>query len=104
VGQLTSLGQKLYAEAGEVAEQSISSVRTVAAFTSKLQEAANYRAKLMDAGKVRRRTRRRHSSGESNKKSICCSGCCHHTAQVGINSGALIARGLVTVLFIIFSR
>jgi len=103
VGQLTSLGQKLYAEAGAVAEQSISSIRTVAAFTSELQEAARYRAKLMDAEKVRRK---RHSSGKEVIKSNICVVVVVviMMAQVGINSGAAIARGLGTVLFIIFSR
>jgi ABC-type multidrug transport system fused ATPase/permease subunit len=39
VGKLTTLGQKLYAEAGSVAEQAISSIRTVAAFTGEEKEA-----------------------------------------------------------------
>jgi len=39
VGKLTTLGQKLYAEAGSVAEQAISSIRTVAAFTGERREA-----------------------------------------------------------------
>jgi ABC-type multidrug transport system fused ATPase/permease subunit len=42
VGKLTTLGQKLYAEAGSVAEQAISSIRTVAAFTGERREADRY--------------------------------------------------------------
>lgn len=53
IGTLTTLGQKLYAEAGAVAEQSISSIRTVTAFTGEMVEAARYRIKLEDAEKVR---------------------------------------------------
>jgi ATP-binding cassette, subfamily B (MDR/TAP), member 1 len=73
IGKLTSLGQKLYAEAGNVAEQSISAIRTVAAFTGERKEEARYGDKLRAA------------------------------EVVSIRSGATIARGLATVLFVIFA-
>lgn len=40
IARYTSKGQQLYAEAGSVAEQAISAIRTVAAFTGEKKEAA----------------------------------------------------------------
>lgn len=51
VGKLTTLSQKLYAEAGSVAEQAISSIRTVAAFTGE-EEADRYSVRLLKAQSV----------------------------------------------------
>ncbi|KAM3576986.1 hypothetical protein VYU27_001127 [Nannochloropsis oceanica] len=73
VGKLTTLGQKLYAEAGSVAEQAISSIRTVAAFTGERREADRYTVKILKA------------------------------QSIGVKSGRAIAQGLGTVLFIIFA-
>ena len=73
VGKLTTLSQKLYAEAGSVAEQAISSIRTVAAFTGEEKEADRYSVRLLKA------------------------------QSVGVKSGRAIAQGLATVLFIIFA-
>ena len=63
----------MYAAAGSVAEQSISSMRTVASFRGEDKEAEKYREKLVEAEKV------------------------------GIQSGAAIAKGIASVLFILFA-
>jgi len=52
VGELTTLSQTIYAEAGAVAEESISSIRTVASFNGEQRIVQKYEDKVHGAEKV----------------------------------------------------
>ena len=73
VSKFATRSQELYAEAGSVAEQAIASIRTVTAFNGGFKESNRYKAKLLAA------------------------------ESIGIASGNAIARGIGSVLFIIFA-
>lgn len=51
VGTLTTMSQKVYGEAGAVAEESISSIRTVASFTGETRVITKYDSKVHEAEK-----------------------------------------------------